>query len=469
MRINRRTFLLSGTAMVSALAALPGWAQTPSASDIESIGKDAYVYGFPMVDAYRIMYAYFVDTKSPEFKATWNTLYNTAWVYTPADTAVQTPNSDTPYSFVGLDLRAEPFVITVPEIEQDRYWSIQFVDMYTYNFDYAGSRTTGNGGGTFMVAGPDWTGETPEGITKVMKSDTQLALALFRTQLKGADDLSNVQAIQAKYKAEPLSSFLKQAAPAVPPAIDFITPISAADEVTSPQFFNILNFLLQYAPTVDDEKDLRAKFATIGIDAGKTIDFASLSADETSAWTKAMADAWTEFDNLKKTEIDTGKVTAANLFGNRADLKGNYLYRMAAAKLGIFGNTAAEALYPLYGTDAEGNALSGANKYTLTFTADGLPPVNAFWSVTMYELPQSLLVANSINRYLINSPMLPQLKKDADGGYTIYIQNESPGADLESNWLPAPTGPFQMFMRLYWPKEAALDGTWKRPEVQIVK
>jgi hypothetical protein len=469
MTISRRTLLLTGTAGLALARAMPGWAQSPSAADIGSIGKEAYVYGFPMVDAYRIMWAYFVDTTGKQYKAPWNTLYNEAQVYTPADTAVQTPNSDTPYSFVGLDLRAEPMVITVPEIEASRYFSIQFIDAYTYNFDYVGSRTTGNGGGSFMIAGPDWTGETPAGISKVMQSDTQIALALFRTQLLGADDLPNVQSIQAKYKAEPLSSFLGQTPPPAAPAIDFITPIAAADEVTSTQFFNILNFLLQFAPTVDEEKDLRASFASIGIDAGKTIDFAALSADETAAWTKAMSDAWADYDNLLKTEIATGKVTAANLFGTRQDLSGNYLYRMAAAKLGIFGNTAAEAMYPLYSVDSDGNKLTGANKYTLHFAADAMPPVNAFWSVTMYELPQSLLVTNPINRYLINSPMLPQLTKDADGGITIYIQNESPGADKEANWLPAPAGDFQMFMRLYWPKEEALNGTWKVPPVQIVK
>ena len=141
-------------------------------------------------------------------------------------------------------------------------------------------------------------------------------------------------------------------------------------------------------------------------------------------------------------------------------MKNNYLYRMAAAVLGIYGNSKEEAMYPMYGVDSDGQKLSGANNYTLHFANGELPPVNAFWSLTMYKMPESLLVANPINRYLINSPMLPQLKKDADGGVTLYIQNESPGKDKEANWLPAPKGPFVMYLRLYWPKEEALDGKW---------
>jgi hypothetical protein len=136
--------------------------------------------------------------------------------------------------------------------------------------------------------------------------------------------------------------------------------------------------------------------------------------------------------------------------------------------IGIYGNTKQEAMYPVYQVDSAGKALSGANSYTLHFAPGEYPPAKSFWSLTMYDLPQSLLVANPINRYLINSPMLPDLKKDADGGLTLYVQNESPGKDKESNWLPAPKGPFAMYMRLYWPAPAALDGSWKQPPLEPV-
>lgn len=189
-------------------------------------------------------------------------------------------------------------------------------------------------------------------------------------------------------------------------------------ERTSPQFFDILNFVMKFTPTLPAEKAIRDRFATIGIGPDGSFDAEKLSPEMRTAVQDGMADAWAELDALKKNEIDTGKLTAASLFGTRDDLKGNYLYRMAGAVLGIYGNTAAEALYPSFSTDAAGAPLTGANEYTYRFAPGQLPPVNAFWSLTMYGLPKSLLVANPINRYLINSPMLRELVPDADGGYT---------------------------------------------------
>jgi hypothetical protein len=436
-----------------------------------AIAKEAYIYGFPMVDSYRIQHAYFVDTKSPEYKTTWNTLYNTARVYTPADTAIQTPNSDTPYSFVGLDLRAEPIVLTVPPIEKDRYFSIQLVDLYTFNFAYIGSRTTGNGGGSFLIAGPGWKGKKPKGITKVIRSETELALALFRTQLFSPADIDNVKKVQAGYKAQPLSAFLGQPAPKAAPPLNFVTPLTPAAERTSLDFFNNLNFLLSLSPTDPSEKELMKRFARINVGGGKTFDPSKLSPEIRTAMEQGMADAWATLATFEKEKVATGKVTSGDVFGTRSHLKNNYLYRMAAAVLGIYGNSAQEAMYPIYSVDSKGQKLDGSKNYTLRFGPGQLPPVNAFWSLTMYEMPASLLVANPLNRYLLNTTMLPQFRKDADGGYTFYIQNASPGAEREANWLPAPKGPFSVVMRLYWPKTEPPSilppgrGTWSPPKV----
>ena len=461
--ITRRGFAC-GIALIPALRFTPALAQSSiSAEEARAIAKEAYIYGFPMVDSYRIQHAYFVDTKNPEYKGPWNHLVNIPRVYTPADTAVQTPNSDTPYSMLGMDLRAEPMVLTVPPIEKERYFSIQLIDAYTFNFAYIGSRATGNDGGSYLITGPNWKGETPKGVKEVIRSETELVLGVYRTQLFNPEDLDNVKKIQAGYKAEPLSKFLGQPAPAAAAAIDFIKPLSPGDETTSPEFFNILNFVLQFCPTDPSETELMARFAKIGVGAGKTIDVSS--PEMKTAIEQGMADAWADLEDLRK-QIDAGKVTSGELFGTREYLKNNYLYRMAAAKLGIYGNSQQEAMYPVYAVDADGKKLDGANKYTVHFAAGELPPVNAFWSLTMYDLPQSLLVANPINRYLLNSPMLPQFVKDADGGLTFYIQNESPVKDKEPNWLPAPKGPFFIAMRLYWPKQEALDGTWKQPPMK---
>jgi hypothetical protein len=433
-----------------------------------AIAKEAYIWGFPMVDNYRVQYAYFVNNQDPEYKGGWNEIHNTARVYTPEDKAIQTPNSDTPYSAVGADLRTEPLVLTVPPVEQDRYYSLQFVDGYTYNFHYVGSRTTGNGGGKYLLAGPNWKGDKPEGVNEVIRSDTDLAFVLYRTQLLGPSDLDNVKQIQAGYQVTPLSVFLNQPSPAPAPAIDFVPPLTPDQQKTSPQFFEILRFVMRFAPVLPDEKEMRDRFASIGIGPDGDFDAEALSPEMRKAVEDGMADAWAEFDTFKKEKVDTDQVTSADFFGTAADLKGNYLYRMAGAVLGIYGNTAAEAIYPGSFSDSTGAPLTGANNYVYRFAKDQLPPVNAFWSLTMYELPQSLLVANPINRYLINSPMLTSLVPDKDGGYTFYLQNESPGADKESNWLPAPKGPFLVVLRLYWPKPDALNGTWTAPKPEKV-
>ncbi|MCX2932077.1 DUF1254 domain-containing protein [Mycobacterium sp. CVI_P3] len=438
---------------------------TPSPAEIRAIEKAAYTYGFPMVDSYRIQYSYFVDTADPEYKGTWNRVHSSARVYTPADTAVQTPNSDTPYSMLGADLRTEPLVLTVPAIEEGRYYSLQFVDGYTYNFAYVGSRTTGNSGGRYLLAGPGWTGGTPAGIDAVITSLTEFALVIYRTQLFGPDDLDNVRAIQAGYRAQPLSAFLNRAAPAAAPAPDFPTPLSAQNQKTSPTFFELLDFTLRFAPALPSEQALRARLASIGLTGDGTFDAERLDPEIREAMQSGMADAWTEFAAFKTGKIDTGQVTSGEVFGTPDQLGDNYLYRMAAAVLGIFGNSAEEAIYPGLTTDSDGHPLSGGHDYTLRLGPGQLPPVHAFWSVTMYQMPQSLLVDNPINRYLINSPMLPDLVKDSDGGVTIRVQSRSPGPGQDANWLPAPPGPFVLIMRLYWPRPEALNGTWQPPRL----
>lgn len=437
--------------------------------EARAIAKEAYIYGYPLVDNYRIQYAYFVNQNSTEYKAPWNVIKNIPRVFTPEDRVIQTPNSDAPYSMLGLDLRTEPLVITVPKIEKNRWWSCQLIDAYTFNFDYLGSRTTGNEGGSFMIAGPGWKDDTPPGIEKVIISETQFAFAPFRTQLFNPSDLDNVKEIQAGYLVQTLSQFLNTTTPKPAPKVDFIEPLTIADQHISLKFFNILNFVLQFCPTHPSEVDLMARFAKLGIGGNQTFDADKLSPELKQAIEDGMADAWSEYADFKKTSVDTDKVTSADLFGSREYLKNNYLYRWAGDQLGIYGNSKEEAVYPLYTIDSTGQLLDGSKKdYILRFDPDKFPPANAFWSLTMYELPSSLLYGNPLNRYLINSPMLPNLNLDADGGLTLHIQHNSPGVEKESNWLPSPNGPFWMSLRIYWPKEAALNGSWQKPPLSAV-
>ncbi|MEC5385675.1 DUF1254 domain-containing protein [Uliginosibacterium sp. H3] len=457
--------MLLGVSVFPAAQAADAATAALTPAEARSIAKDAYIYGFPLVDSYRIQYSYFVERGGKEFKADWNTLVNNARVYTPEDKSIQTPNSDTPYSYVGADLRAEPLVITVPAVDKKRYYSLQFIDAYTFNFAYVGSRATGNDAGNYLLAGPDWKGKTPPGIKKVIRSETSFAFVLYRTQLFGPDDIENVKKVQAGYKVQTLSSFTGQPAHAAAPAIDFIKPLTVEQERSSLDFFKVLNFVLTQSPTHPSERAMMARFAKIGVGPGQSFNPDVLSPEIRKAVSDGIADAWSAF-KLHKEEIDAGKSSSADAFGTRAYLNGRYMDRMSAAVLGIYGNSKAEAIYPAYFVDAKKQPLKGSNRYTLRFAPGQLPPANAFWSLTMYELPASLLHANALNRYLINSAMLPSLKKDADGGITLYVQAESPGADKESNWLPAPKEAFFMAMRLYWPKPDALSGKWKAPPLQ---
>lgn len=467
--MTRRSSIWIALVLVTIGKSAPALAIDATLEDVRAIAKEAYIYGFPMVEGYKTLYAQAVDVGGPNFRAPFNQIGNTANVFTPKDTAIITPNSDTPYSFVWLDLRAEPIVLTLPQVEPERYYSVQLIDLYTHNFAYLGKRTTGSDGGTFMIAGPTWTGDAPEGISKVVRCETEFAYALYRTQLFGPDDLANVKRVQSGYGVQPLSAFLGQEPPAAAASIEWPKP-DLATMTTTPAIFRYMSFLMDFEPTVPSEVDLIARFARIGIGAGLPFDETKLTPEMIKALQDGIADGQKEFSDFKKTEIDTKKVHSNKLFGTRAFLKNNYLYRFTGAKLGIFGNSGEEAIYPGYFVDASGAPLNAAiNRYVLRFPKGGLPPANAFWSVTMYDGKTQLLVDNQIDRYLINSPMLPGLKTDADGGLTIFIQNASPGADKESNWLPAPNGPFYVAMRIYMPKPEVISGAWNEPPMTKVQ
>lgn len=448
--------------------------EAPGISETKAIAEEAFIYGLPIVMNYAIMNEYCVNKNSGQYKAPFNTIYNEARVFTYKDTAVVSPNSDTPYSLLWLDLRAEPMVISVPAVDKERYYSVQLTDGNAYNYGYIGSRSTGVEAGSYLVVGPDWKGETPAGIKKVFQSTTPFAIAIFRTQLFDADDMPNVVKVQAGYKAEALSAFLKQPAPPAAPEIDFLPATTAGIEAN---FYEYLDAALEFVPVTPEDKAIRAKLASIGIGPGRTFEFKDLSLEHKAAILLAMKEGDDKVDAYLSNGVkDINGWKVGSFFGDRAFYSGDWLKRAAAAKGGIYGNDGIEAMYPMTRNDAAGNALDGSkHKYTLTFAAGQLPPVNAFWSVTMYDGKSQLLIENPINRYLINSPMLPNMKKSQDGSLTLYIQKDSPGKDKEANWLPAPNGPIYLVMRLYWPKTEApsilpaANGSWSPPGVVQAK
>jgi len=440
----------------------------PTIAETKRIAEEGFIYGLPIVMNYAVMYEYAVDTKSSQFKAPFNSIYNMHQVATYQDTAIITPNSDTPYSFIWLDLRAEPMVISVPAVEKQRYYSVQLVDGNTYNYGYMGSRATGNEPGDYLVAGPGWKGETPAGIKKVFTSTTPFSLAGFRTQLFNPEDMPNVEKVQAGYKAQPLSAFLKQPAPPTAPKIDFLP---ATDASIKANFFEYLDFALQFVPPSPEAKDVRARLTRIGIGPRKTFDFKDLPAEQKAAVMQGMKDGADRVEKFLSSGMkNINGWSVGSFFGDRAFYNGDWLMRAGAAKGGLFGNDAAEAMYPFTRANATGEPLDGSkHNYTLTFRAGQFPPVNAFWSVTMYDGKSQLLIKNPINRYLINLPMLPGMQKNADGSLTVYIQKDSPGEAKEANWLPAPNDNLYLVMRLYWPKTTppsilpASEGTWQPP------
>lgn len=458
--MNKRNLLLSGLALALSTSASANFTATPE--EARSIAKEAYLYGFPVVEMYKTLYTQAVDKKSSNFKAPFNQIGNTAKAFTARDTAFVTPNADTPYSFVWMDLRAEPLVLTLPPIEEHRYYSVQLIDAYTQNFAYLGTRSTGNNGGHYMIAGPNWQGQQPLNIDRLLRSESNIAYALYRTQLFDDKDLAKVKQIQKGYKVETLSHYDKQKAPPAAPKIDWPKPTPTMSD--TPDIFRYLNFMLSFAPSQDVEKDLLGRFAKIGIEAGKPFNVNTLSPDQRKALEDGISDAKAEFAEFKKTKVDTHEVSSGDVFGTRDHLKGNYLYRYAGANMGIFGNSAEEADYIGYFVDKDGQPVDASkHDYTLHFDKDALPPADAFWSLTMYDGQSKLLVANPLNRYLINSRMLPDLKRDTDGGLTLYVQHRAPAKDLQSNWLPAPNGPFYGVLRLYLPKPEVTNGQWNMP------
>ncbi len=477
---TRKRFHLASLLLASLAATLLGGcsktgdAPAPGILETRAIAEEGLIYGLPIVMNYAVMQQFAVNKDSGQYKAPFNVLHNEHRVFTWQDTAIVTPNSDTPYSMAWLDLRAEPMVISVPAVDPQRYYSVQLIDGNTYNYGYIGSRATGSEAGDYLVVGPDWQGEKPDGIKAVFHSTTPFSLALFRTQLFNPADMPEVEKVQAGYQTRPLSAFLGQPAPTAAPTLDFVPATTAG---IKDNFFEYLDAALQYVPETADNQAVRARLASIGIGPGKSFSFKDLSLLHKGAFLLGMKNGSDRIADFLASDIQkiNGWMVGA-VFGDRAFFNGNWLMRAGAAKAGIYGNDAVEAMYPATRRDGTDEPLDGSqHNYSITFPAGQLPPVNSFWSITLYDGDTQFLVKNPIDRYLINSPMLPQMNKNADGSLTLYIQKDSPGKDKEANWLPAPDGPIYLVMRLYWPKTEAPSilpagkGSWSPPGIQQAK
>ncbi len=439
--------------------------------EAKQIAKDAYIYGFPMVVNYKTMVAYTLDKNSPEFKGDFNELGCEARVYTPDDKAIVTPNSDTPYCMGWVDIRKDPIVISVPEMEPERFYHFQLVDLYTHNFAYLGTLTTGNKAGKYLIVNQSWKGKKPKGINNVIRCETDIFFVIVRTQLMNKSDLEKVKQIQGEYHMQPLSAYLGNGTPKAALKNDF-PKWNEGDQFTSASF-KYLDVMINSLEPVSEEKALMERFARLGIGTDKGFDINRFDEETQKAIEQGVKDGFKTMESFLKEE-GADPLASAKIFGTRKFLKKSakenyqledfYVLRAVAAHTGLYGNSGAEATYPTYLSDSEGNPPNTAeNKYTITFQKEELPPVKAFWSLTIYDGRTQLLVENSLDRYLLNSNMKDDFVYGENGSLTLYMQKDSPGKPLEANWLPAPDGPMYMVLRLYGPEEAALKGEWVNP------
>jgi hypothetical protein len=430
-------------------------AQNVSPPEARAIARDAYIYAFAMMESYQTWRAQAVDKTAPGYVGGFNVFRHYSEPFTPDNKDIVTPNNDTPYSWAWLDLRAEPMVVSVPAIAKDRYYVMQWIDLFTQNFAYIGVRATGIREGSYLIAGPKWNGNKPRGIKQVFKAETDIVGTLTRTALQGPDDVRNVRALQKRYKLQPLSAFLERPAPPAAPAIDF-PPYDKAKARTH-DFIGYLNFLLQFAePPVSSEVAIRQRFEAIGIGPGKPWD-----ASKIDPATLAAIDAGVKEGQAKIDALAAKTFTTNGLFGSRAQLKTNYLQRDVGAMKGLYGNSLEEAWYGGYVCD-------GGKPSTIRFSKADLPPARFFWSMTMYTIPERFLFANPLNRYSIGD-RTKGLTYGKDGSLTIYVSNTSPGKDKESNWLPAPDTRCSLVARVYGPGKAAITGQWKLPPLEEEK
>ena len=323
-----------------------------------TIAHDAFIYGYPTVDLYSILYKYAGRSRlhpSTRRRSTRSTTPATS--PRPQDTAIVAPNCDTPYSYAWLDLRAEPLVLSIPPFESNRYVSLMLVDLYTYIVGYVTPRTNGSTGGDFLVAGPDWAGSTPPGIKRVLQAPTQFALAFYRTQLFGPEDTAAVWKIQDQFRVQTLAQYTGAPAPAAAATPEWCPPLDVRKDPTSLRFFAVLNWMLQYMPPLEDERELRATFSAIGVEAAP--DFAEPEPEQRTALLQGMqAGQGAMVDHLRTVK------SSGELFGSREFLGHNYLSRAVGAMVGILGNSAEEFLGIGYPGDANGQPFDGSHCYT---------------------------------------------------------------------------------------------------------
>lgn len=417
-------------------------------TDVRDIARAAVPYGLATVDLHRILVGFALDPSSPEFKAPLNTLHHTRGPAGPRDRAVVNLNVDTPYSYGWLDLRGGPVLLTMPEHEPDRYMSAQVVDLYSYIVGYVSPRTVGPAGGTVVVWGPATPGPTVEADT-AFACPTELALVLVRTQLFDTGDLPAVTALQDRVVLEPLGP------PGEP--LDAPDPVDVRADLDE-RFLEVLDWMLQLMPRLPEDVEIRDRLAEMGCGTRRLDAVLHHAANRESV----IAGLREGFGDVVARSRSVQ--SSAELFGSREFFGGDHPTRAAGALLGILGNAAEEVLGVGYRGDSEGRPFDGHHDYTIRFDPGAFPPVDAFWSITLYDADQHLY-ANELDRYVLGSRQLDSMTPDPDGGLTIHLRHDRPDDGLVPNWLPCPRAPFGLAFRTYLPRTEIRTGVWTAPPV----
>lgn len=447
-------------------ASVPASAQTVSDQEAQAIARDAYVYAYPLMLTYTTVQklSNFAEPVDGDAYGPPNQFHHVRKLADPEAKVVIRTNVDTLYSAAVLDLKAEPMVLTVPAT--DRYFMLPMLSLWTDVFAVPGTRTTGkNTARNFLVVGPGWSGDTPAGL-EAIKSPTRYVWLIGRTQANGVADLANVHKIQDGMKLTPLSAWGKGAyVPSkgkVDPSIDMkAPPPDVVDKMDAATYFGRFVELLKENPPNQVDYPMIHRLERVGFKAGQSFDLAKASTDIKQAFERGYADG-------KALVLAEGKKAAGIggkgwIYTTRSGTYGtDYLYRAAIAQCCVGENLPQDAVYPALSSDNQGQPLDGKNKYVLHFDKDKTPPVDAFWSVTAYDI-DGYFIPNTMKRQAIGDR--DKLVTNADGSTDLYIQSDSPGKDKEANWLPVAKAPFTLLMRLYSPREEFLEGKWEPPAV----
>jgi hypothetical protein len=439
-------------------------AEPISAQDAHSIGVTAYLYFYSLVtmDLTRKQLTN-VAKAVAGISAPMNTFANVPEYPTATMKVVVRPNFDTLYSSAWLDLTKEPMIVSVPDT-QGRYYLLPMLDMWTDVFASPGWRTTGTRAGDYAVVPPGWSGAIPASVVRI-DAPTPYVWIIGRTKTDGPADYDAVHKIQAGLKVTPISRFgqaVEPVAGTVDSGVDMKTPPKTqVDAMPAGKFFAYAAEILKVQPAHITDEPILAQMRRIGIERGKSFEIDKLDPAIKTALETAPKDAlalmaWKVNSLARVVNGWSMNTDTMGVYGNY------YLKRAIVTQLGLGANLPEDAIYPINLADDTGKPLDGANRYILHFESSAIPPVNAFWSVTLYDA-EGYQVPNSLNRFAVSSWM--PFKYDPDGSLDLYFQNESPGADKEANWLPAPKGPFNLTMRLYAPKSDALTGKWNPPPV----